>query len=59
MVLVALVTVGTPAVADVDPAVMAMLREWSLASPNPWRVVIWPRHSAYRYPTIYSRSPTR
>jgi hypothetical protein len=40
MVLVALVTVGTPAVADVDPAVTAMLREWSLASPNPWRVVI-------------------
>jgi hypothetical protein len=38
--IVALVTVGTPAVADVDPAVMAMLREWSLASPDPSRVVI-------------------
>jgi hypothetical protein len=34
MVLVAL---ATAAVADVDPAVMAMLREWSLASPNPNR----------------------
>jgi hypothetical protein len=32
MVLVALVTAGAPAVADDDPAVMAMLREWSLAS---------------------------
>ena len=40
MVLVAFVTAGTPAVADVDPAVMAMLREWSLASPNPSSVVI-------------------
>ena len=40
MVLVALATAGTPAVADVDPAVMAMLREWSLASPNPSSVVI-------------------
>jgi hypothetical protein len=40
LVLVALVTVGTPAVADVDPAVMAMLRQWSVASPNTSRVVI-------------------
>jgi hypothetical protein len=40
MVLVALLTAGGPAVADVDPAVMAMLREWSLASPSPSRVVI-------------------
>jgi hypothetical protein len=40
MLLVVLVTAGTPAVADVDPAVMAMLREWSLASPNPSSVVI-------------------
>ena len=40
MVLVAFVTAGTPAVADVDPTVMAMLREWSLASPNPSSVVI-------------------
>jgi hypothetical protein len=40
MVLVALMTVGMPAVADVDPAVMAMLSQWSLASPNPSRVVI-------------------
>ena len=40
IVLVAFVTAGTPAVADVDPAVMAMLREWSLASPNPSSVVI-------------------
>src|SRR5262249_3520643 len=41
MVLVALLTAGGPAVADkVDPAVMAMLREWSLSSPSPSRVVI-------------------
>ena len=41
MVLVALLMAGGPAVADkVDPAVMAMLREWSLASPTPFRVVI-------------------
>jgi len=40
MLLVVLVTAGTPAVADVDPAVMAMLREWSLASPNPSSVII-------------------
>src|SRR6516165_1221782 len=40
MVLVAFVTAGTPAVADVDPAVMTMLREWSLTSPNPSSVVI-------------------
>jgi len=41
MVLVALLTAGGPAVADkVDPAVMAMLREWSLTSPSPFRVVI-------------------
>src|SRR5262245_48295866 len=41
MVLVALLMAGRPAVADkVDPAVMAMLREWSLTSPSPSRVVI-------------------
>src|SRR5262245_5235900 len=41
MVLVALLMAGGPAVADkVDPAVMAMLREWSLTSPSPSRVVI-------------------
>jgi len=41
MGLVALLMAGGPAVADrVDPAVMAMLREWSLASPSPSRVVI-------------------
>ena len=41
MVLVALLMAGGPAVGDeVDPAVMAMLREWSLASPSPSRVVI-------------------
>ena len=41
MVLVALLMAGGPAVAgEVDPAVMAMLREWSLASPSPSRVVI-------------------
>src|SRR5947209_2228736 len=40
MVLVALLTAGGTAVADVDPAVVAMLREWSLASPSPSRVVI-------------------
>ncbi len=41
MVLVALLMAGGPAVADkVDPAVMAMLREWSLTSPSPFRVVI-------------------
>jgi hypothetical protein len=41
MVLVALLMAGGPAVADnVDPAVMAMLREWSLTSPTPFRVVI-------------------
>jgi hypothetical protein len=40
-VLVALLMAGGPAVADnVDPAVMAMLREWSLTSPSPSRVVI-------------------
>src|SRR5262249_11073020 len=40
MVLVALLMAGGPAVADkVDPAVMAMLREWSLTSPSPSRVV--------------------
>ena len=41
MVLVALLMVGGgTAVADVDPAVVAMLREWSLTSPSPSRVVI-------------------
>jgi hypothetical protein len=41
MVLIALLMAGGPAVGDeVDPAVMAMLREWSLASPSPSRVVI-------------------
>src|SRR5438128_10020693 len=41
MVLVALLMAGGgAAVADVDPAVVAMLREWSLASPSPSRVVI-------------------
>jgi hypothetical protein len=41
MVLVALLMAGGgTAVADVDPAVVAMLREWSLASPSPSRVVI-------------------
>src|SRR4029077_11023219 len=41
MVLVALLMAGGSAVADrVDPAVMAMLRQWSLASPSPFRVVI-------------------
>src|SRR5262249_33813897 len=40
MVLVAFPTAGTPAIAEVDPAVMAMLREWSLTSPNPSSVVI-------------------
>src|SRR2546428_9950991 len=40
-VLVALLMAGGPAVADkVDPAVMAMLREWSLTSPSRSRVVI-------------------
>ena len=41
MVLVALLMAGGPAVADnVDPAVMAMLREWSLTTPSPSSVVI-------------------
>jgi hypothetical protein len=40
MVLVALVTAGGPAVAEIDPAVVARLREWSLASPSPSSVVI-------------------
>ncbi len=41
MVLVALLMAGGPAVGDeVDPAVITMLREWSLASPSPSRVVI-------------------
>src|SRR5215471_5142186 len=41
MVLVALLMARGPAVGDeVDTAVMAMLREWSLASPSPSRVVI-------------------
>jgi hypothetical protein len=41
MVLVALLLAGAPVVAgEVDPAVMAMLREWSLAAPSPSRVVI-------------------
>jgi hypothetical protein len=39
MVLIAM-TIGTPAVAEVDPAVIAMLGRWSLASPDPSRVVI-------------------
>src|SRR3977135_2076991 len=41
MVLVALLMAGGPAVGDdVDPAVVAMLREWALSSPRPSRVVI-------------------
>jgi hypothetical protein len=41
MVLVALLMAGAPAVGnEVDPAVMAMLGEWSLSSPSPSRVVI-------------------
>jgi hypothetical protein len=40
MVLVALLMAGGPAAGEVDPAVMAMLREWSLASPSRFRVVI-------------------
>jgi hypothetical protein len=41
MVLVALLLAGGSAVADkADPAVVAMLKEWSLASPSPSRVVI-------------------
>jgi len=39
MVLIAM-TIRTPAVAEVDPAVIAMLGRWSLASPDPSRVVI-------------------
>ena len=41
MVLVALLMAGGPAVGnEVDPGVMAMLREWALSSPSPSRVVI-------------------
>jgi hypothetical protein len=40
MLLVALLMVGTPAVGDVDPAVMTMLREWSIASPTPSRILV-------------------
>jgi hypothetical protein len=40
-VLVALLMAGGPAVgAEVDPAVMAMLRDWSLPSPSPSRVLV-------------------
>ena len=40
IVLVALLMAAGPAIGDVDPAVMAMFREWSLSSPSPSRVVI-------------------
>jgi hypothetical protein len=41
MLLVALLTAVTHAVGDeVDPAVMAMYREWSLASPSPSGVIV-------------------
>ncbi len=40
MVLAALWLTAVPAVGEVDPAVVTMLREWSLASPTPSRVVI-------------------
>src|SRR5262249_29230138 len=41
MVFVALLTAVAPALAgEVDPGVTAMLREWSLAAPTPYRVVI-------------------
>ena len=41
MVLAALWIAAAPALAgEVDPGVTAMLREWSLASPTPYRVVI-------------------
>src|SRR5260370_4351279 len=41
MVFVALVMAAAPALAgEVDPGVTAMLREWSLASATPYRVVI-------------------
>ncbi len=41
MVFVALLMAAAPALAgEVDPGVAAMLREWSLASPTPYRVVI-------------------
>jgi len=41
IVLIALLTAGGAALGEeVDPAVMTMLREWSLSSPSPARVVI-------------------
>ena len=40
MVLVALLMAEGPAVGEADPAVMAMLREWSLTSPSPSRLVV-------------------
>jgi hypothetical protein len=41
MVLVALLVAGGPAVgAEVDPAVMATFRQWSLPAPSPSRVLI-------------------
>src|SRR5260370_31425954 len=41
MVFVALLLAAAPALAgEVDPGVAAMLREWSLAAPTPYRVVI-------------------
>src|SRR5258708_20113967 len=41
MVFVALLMAVAPALAgEVDPGVAAMLREWSLAAPTPYRVVI-------------------
>ncbi len=40
MVLAALWLTAVPAVGEVDPAVVTMFREWSLASPTPSRVVI-------------------
>src|SRR5262249_2388954 len=41
MAFVALLIAAAPALAgEVDPGVTAMLREWSLAAPTPYRVVI-------------------
>ena len=40
MVLVALLMAGGPAVGEADPVVTAMLREWSLTSPSPSRLVV-------------------
>ena len=41
VVLAALWIAAAPALAgEVDPGVTAMLREWSLASPTPYRLVI-------------------